>query len=227
MSRRYNGFTLVEILIVISILVILGLIALVGINPMTQIFKGYDSRRRADLNKIKIAMEAYYSDHECFPTFPLVDAEGRPSYVCDSDILSPYLASLPCDPGTKKPYTLFLIPPASTCPQQFAVYAQMFSFFNQNASLAEYCPNILDGHSQGINTLELIYGCSLDEICPVHYGCRNGACVVIADGDLPACGPNFCSPDCSPIRDTDGSILVDCSTINPDTGDYTRECVAY
>jgi prepilin-type N-terminal cleavage/methylation domain-containing protein len=227
MSHRQKGFTLVEILIVVSILVLLGLIALVGINPMTQIFKGYDARRRVDLNKIKIALEAYYSDHECYPLFPLKDTKGRPSYVCNSGILKPYLDSIPCDPSTKKPYTLYLIPDDSTCPQQFAIYAQMFSFFNQNATLAEYCPKILDNHSQGINNLEIIYGCSLQEICPVHYGCRNGACVVVTDDDLPTCGPNFCSSDCSPVRDTDGSILVDCSTVNPNTGEHTRECVAY
>ena len=222
MPTKNQGYTLTEILVVVTIVVVLGLALLVGINPMAQIFKGYDARRKADLSKIKIALEAYYTDHDCYPVFPLKDTKGRPSYVCDSDFLAPYLISMPCDPNGKKPYTLYLTPVDSTCPQQIAVYAPIHSFFDNQANSIPYCPKTVAVHSPDMKNIDIIYGCSSREVCPIHYGCKSGACVVVSEDALPTCGPNFCASDCSPIT----TPPIDCTTINPDDGTYVRECVA-
>lgn len=209
MTRNHKGFTLSEILVVVTIIVILGLAILVGINPIAQIFKGYDARRRADLAKIKIALEGYYSDHECYPTIP-------PNYTCDSDFLKPYLDSMPCDPNTKKPYVIYLTP-AGSCPQQYAVYAQIYSFFDKNANLIPYCPDTIEMHSPGMSNADVISGCSGRSICPVYYGCKNGSCVVIAQDDIPHCSPYYCGSDCSQSpalncqsKDDDGEFIIEC-----------------
>jgi prepilin-type N-terminal cleavage/methylation domain-containing protein len=223
--NQQKGYTLAEILVVVAIIVVLGLALLVGINPMAQIFKAYDAHRKADLSKIKIALEAYYSDHDCYPVFPLKDSKNRPSYVCDSNLLVPYLTSMPCDPNTRKPYTLYLTPTGSSCPQQFAVYAQIYAFFDKSANDISYCPNMIDVHSTDMKNLDLVFGCSSRQVCPTIYGCKSGACVVVAEDDVPTCGPNFCDSACSPINV--GGKIIDCTTINPDDGTYVRECIAF
>lgn len=225
-TKQHKGFTIAEIQVVVIIIVILGLAVLIGINPIAQIFKGFDARRKADLNKIKIALEAYYADHECYPNFPLVDSQNRPSYACDSDILKPYLTSMPCDPSTKQPYTLFLTPAGSTCPQNYAIYAQIYSFFDNQANSIDYCPDTVAMYSAGMRNVDIIEGCSSRQICFTWYGCQNGACVPVAQDQLPSCSPAYCDSDCSPVTQPDGSV-VDCSTINPETGEYTRACVEF
>lgn len=215
MTRHHKGFTLSEILVVVTIIVILGLAILVGINPIAQIFKGYDSRRRADLAKIKTALEGYYSDHECYPDFPFIN--GSRSYVCESDFLKPYLDSMPCDPNTKKPYVIYLTPTDSTCPQQYVTYAQIYSFFDKNANLISYCPDTIEIHSPGMSNADIITGCSGRPVCPVYYGCKNGSCVIVAQDDIPLCSPYYCNSNCSQTltlncqsKDDDDQYIIEC-----------------
>jgi len=209
MYAKHKGYTLVEILLVATILVVLGLALLFGINPLQQIFKGYDARRRADLNKIKVALESYYSDHECYPQFPL---EGtNPTYTCGSDILNPYLEAMPCDPNTKKPYTIYLVPANSTCPQQYSVYAQVYSFFDKNANDIVNCSDTIAVYSSGMSLGDINYGCSNIMPCKERYGCINGTCQKVSD--------NYESAPCSTAYCTNRCGNVNCS--NP-----ARACVA-
>lgn len=225
MSSRKNGYTLVEILVVTTILVVLGILLLIGINPMAQIYKGYDARRKADLQKIKTALENYYSDHECYPVFPITDSAGLPSYTCESDFLRPYLDSMPCDPNSKKPYTIYLVPAVSVCPQNFAAYAKISSYYDPNANDIAKCPDTIEVHSPNMTNFDTIYGCSGQvEVCPIHYGCKKGACVVVADDRIPSCSPSFCDSKCSPIKI--GTKTIDCTSKKAD-GSYIRECIEF
>ena len=199
MTIRHKGYTLAEILIVVSILVLIGIIALVSINPLQQIFKGYDAHRRADLNLIKIALENYYSDHECYPQFTLVDSS--PTYTCGSDILKPYLNEMPCDPNTDKPYTLYLTPANSTCPQQFSVYAQIYSFFDKNANKITNCADMIAVYSSGMDLGSISYGCSKVLPCKASYGCIDGICQKVSDNYEPApCGTSYCTNLCGRVN---------------------------
>jgi len=93
--HKKSGFTLIEILIVVAILAILTLTAIYSITH--NLAKSRDARRKADLDRLKIAMEDYYGDKNEYP--PDGSLSG-----CDSETLKPYLSSVPCDPKTKQPY---------------------------------------------------------------------------------------------------------------------------
>jgi len=60
-----NGFTLIEILIVVAIIAILASIVLVGIGPTEKL--GRDSRRVSDLHEVQTALELYYSKCGYYP----------------------------------------------------------------------------------------------------------------------------------------------------------------
>lgn len=63
---RFDGFTLVEILIVVAIIVILSGIVL-GANIQSAYQKSRDSRRKQDLSKLARIFEDYYNDHTGYP----------------------------------------------------------------------------------------------------------------------------------------------------------------
>ena len=65
--RSGAGFTLVEVLVVITILAILLAATLATIDPFTQIKKAHDAERKHDLVQIRDALDTYYNDHSCYP----------------------------------------------------------------------------------------------------------------------------------------------------------------
>lgn len=82
-------------MIVMAIVIVLLLLLFIGLR--IQITRGYDSRRKTDLFKIRRAYEEYYNDHDCYPPATILD-------TCGSADLSPYLPAVPCDPIKKTPY---------------------------------------------------------------------------------------------------------------------------
>jgi|GEM_PF-491092 len=96
MTRRAkSGFTLIEILIVIAILALLAISAIFMLS--SNLSKARDTKRKADLVRLKTAFEEYYVDHDTYPRFDILDG-------CGSTSLSPYLQSIPCDPKSKRAY---------------------------------------------------------------------------------------------------------------------------
>ncbi|PIR99912.1 hypothetical protein COT86_01430 [Candidatus Collierbacteria bacterium CG10_big_fil_rev_8_21_14_0_10_43_36] len=214
--KHPNGFTLPEILIVVTILVVLGLIILVGINPMMQFFKGYDTRRKSDLYKIKIAFEAYYADHDCYPSIDILNS-------CGSNALEPYLATIPCDPNSLQPYTYYTGPNESfICPQKIAVYAVLANKFDPQGDEIQFCPDTIVSISGDMNYLETVSGCSNRIYCSDWYGCQSGACVLVARDEFPSCSPSTnCDNRCgAPYNQTPEEF---CSQISR-RGTYSNEC---
>ncbi len=66
--KKTNGFTLVELLIVIAIIGVLVTIVIIAINPVKLIRDARDSRMRSDLEQIKASMQLYYNDFKRYPT---------------------------------------------------------------------------------------------------------------------------------------------------------------
>lgn len=112
--HRSPGLTMIELLIVIA--VIAALIISLMFAVRTQLLKARDARRKADLEKIKVAFENYYNDDQCYPPDDILE-------VCEGDQLQPYLDKVPCDPAYDLPYCY--IPDGSSCSQSFKVLAPL------------------------------------------------------------------------------------------------------
>lgn len=152
-----KGFTLLELLVVISLIILLAVIALVLFNPWAQIGKGYDAKRKHDLSELRKAYEDYYNDKGCYPTgniicynAPQEDKKGvgggatlvgYSCNICGREItppdFSPYLSSLPCDPQHPTKDYLYQYDPSS-CPSWYRLYTD-FSNEKDNESLSLGC----------------------------------------------------------------------------------------
>jgi prepilin-type N-terminal cleavage/methylation domain-containing protein len=187
-SKLQSGFTLSELMIVV---VIIGFLALMAFwASRTQVFKGFDARRKSDIRQIKIAIEEYEKDHDCYPMPELVlcnQPVGSPGTM-----LRPYLDKIPCDPRTGATY--YYEYEDSTCPKWYRLYAILendkdrdyLGAIGPNGSFNYYSgsPN---GPVPGITSSNV-------------YGCHSGVCgPVVWDDTRPgaSCDPNYGAPDCS------------------------------
>jgi Tfp pilus assembly protein PilE len=116
-KRFTTGLTLVELLVVVAIL---ALLIVLGIWVyQRQLAKGWDARRKSDLDKIKIAVEEYEKDHDCYPPEALLNCD--PKTGLKGTGLKPYINQIPCDPRTKVSYKYEIS--SGTCPRWFRLYS--------------------------------------------------------------------------------------------------------
>ncbi len=208
-SFTLKGFTLVELLIVFSIIVVLAVILVAYFRSQT--LKGNDARRRADINRIKIAVEEYEKDNDCYPLLSEMQKCGTDPTIA----IHPYLNDVPCDPATKGPYTYE--PSCTTddcCPVWYRIYGDMD--YTQDPSLT---PGIGPGSAynyvsgsdnapipvSGSSSTPTPGGYGLDPDGVQFYGCRSGVCVPINwDPTIPGpeCTTNWrnsgCNDSCGP-----------------------------
>lgn len=208
-SYKNKGFTLVELVIVIAIIAILAVIAIAYFS--SQLSKGKDARRKSDLDRIKIAVEEYEKDHNCYPLALSCTPEGTE--------LQPYLNQIPCDPGTNAPYVYEH--EVSMCPSWYRLYAKLdytqdplalpfcgpagndaFNYYVSSPN-APGCVPITGGSGSGGGgvgggggTPTVPPGQFIDT---GYYGCKGGTCVPITWDPTrpgPECDPNYQSNDC-------------------------------
>lgn len=96
---------MIELLVAVAILAFMAVVFLFMMP--TQLQKGRDAERKADLEKIKVAFEDYYNDNSCYPP------EGSLE-TCGDTNLAPYLSEIPCDPIRDVPY-VYLPVEGDTC----------------------------------------------------------------------------------------------------------------
>jgi prepilin-type N-terminal cleavage/methylation domain-containing protein len=114
-KKLFSAFTLIEVIIVVAIIAILIIAAIWAYR--TQILKGFDSRRKTDMYQIKVALEEYEKDHNCYPTAVLYREQGE-------EILKPYIPFLPKDPRTKEDYVY--TPQSDTgCPKWYWLFTSL------------------------------------------------------------------------------------------------------
>lgn len=98
-KKSKRGFTLIELMVVISIIGLLSSIVLAAMN--TARIKGRDTQRIQALEEIRKAITLYYHDHEYYP--PVVSnawsATGNAGWGSLTSALVPtYISVLPKDP---------------------------------------------------------------------------------------------------------------------------------
>jgi len=115
MLKNREGFTLIEILIVIGIISILAAIVIVAINPARQFFQARNAQRRSDVNTILNAVYQYAIDNngslpasvptsaDCSGTATneVCKTGGTCTSLVDLSVLTTdetYLVSIPLDP---------------------------------------------------------------------------------------------------------------------------------
>ena len=192
MAKKYlHGFTLIEVIMAVAIVAILAILV---IGTFTrQIVKGNDAKRKANLDRIKVAVEEYEKDKNCYPL----------TVTCPTDAgIGSYLKNVPCDPVTGTPY--FYEPePLKTCPSWFRMYAGL-----QNTDDPSLLPGIGPGGAYNY------YVSSPNASIPVpqapfdFYACTGGVCRSIEWDPIKGarCDPNYqnvsdCYGDCPTSED--------------------------
>lgn len=103
LKRRFNAFTLIELLIVVAIIAILAAIAVP--NFLEAQVRSKVSRCKTDMRSIATAIEAYKVDTNHYPPEPIL---GRPlPYWLALQVLTTpvaYLSSIPPDTFPEKPW---------------------------------------------------------------------------------------------------------------------------
>lgn len=128
--RDQSGFTLVELLIVVGMIGILSVAILATLNPIDQIQKGKDAKRKSDLAQIHRALELYYQDWGRYPphTFNYSGAVNYQIISTDANdpvkewgtSWTPYMERLPKDENSQKRYLYY-----SPDQQLFYLYASL------------------------------------------------------------------------------------------------------
>jgi general secretion pathway protein G len=95
--KKSNGFTLVELLVVLSILALLLTLAVP--KYFTSIEKAKNATLKQDLNTLRESLDKYYADNGQYPK------------TLDDLVEHKYIRKLPVDPITEKNNTWIFTPP--------------------------------------------------------------------------------------------------------------------
>ena len=197
MNKGIKGFTLVELLVVMTILVILMIIMIGAFNPLAMVTRAIDSRRKKDLNRIRLSFEDYFNDKNCYPDQDVLDEllkEGN----CKSDVFSPWINSWPCDPESRQPYVI--VSERTDCPSWFKIYANLGNLNDTSIPEGWYDHDDFYLFGEGLSVDDANYGTSSTNVFWYDYGlapwCELDKCwqKIISTG---GCGPVSvpCVPD--------------------------------
>lgn len=110
-----HGFTLVELLVVMSII---GVLTTIGLGSFaTAQMRGRDAQRKSDLKQISHALEIYYSDHGTYPSTLTFGSEF-------TDSKTVYFKEVPVDPSSGYSYVYRTVPSDPTKKYQLFAYIE-------------------------------------------------------------------------------------------------------
>ena len=111
-KHKQNGFTLIEVLVVIGIIAILATVVLVAVNPTRQFKLARDSQRTSNVNAILNAVHQNITEHKGMftcngavrdlpQTFTIIKSSSNNNDPGDIAVclVPDYLSSLPFDPS--------------------------------------------------------------------------------------------------------------------------------
>ncbi|KKR85118.1 MAG: Type II secretion system protein G [Candidatus Woesebacteria bacterium GW2011_GWB1_41_10] len=200
---RNPGFTLVELVIVVSIISFLVLMGMALLR--LQVFKGNDARRKSDIKKIQVAIEEYEKDNDCYPPSEIV--------VCEpGDSLRPYIDKIPCDPVSRESY--YYEPKSGACPNWYILYSKL-----ENEKDGDVIYGL--GPGGAYNYVAGSPNAPLSTPGPTptggggsesgYWGCKSGICAGI--GSRTECSPNYTSSGCSGQCGTPENPMNECVPI--------------
>lgn len=102
LNIKQNGFTLVELLVVILIISILSGLILGVLNPAGIRAKSRDAQRTSDLKKIQTALELYFADNRGYPISSSnnwILINGTSDDLSSALLSGGYLTNIPTDPA--------------------------------------------------------------------------------------------------------------------------------
>lgn len=93
MNKKQKGFTLVELMIVITVIAILATIGVVSFSRVQK--QARDTKRKADMRALATSLQAWFTEKQAYPTATQTTAVLVPDYI----------PVLPKDPLNKTDYT--------------------------------------------------------------------------------------------------------------------------
>lgn len=118
-AYRQAGFTLIELLVVIAVIGVLATVLIVVIDPVKQLQRARDTKRKADVAKIQQALEMYRSDTGGYPDATSLQNCGDSVDLQNNGVK--YLTGVPCDPTTNSAY--LYTPDSNTPPISYTIVA--------------------------------------------------------------------------------------------------------
>ncbi|MEK7559174.1 MAG: type II secretion system protein [Patescibacteria group bacterium] len=108
MLKSSKGFTLVELILVIAVLSIMAVVLINLTNPVEQIRKANDARRKSDLAQIQKTLEAYLNDNGRYPGSS-ADYKISPAGtdVNWGTTWTAYKTAIPSDPSSSRYYVYY------------------------------------------------------------------------------------------------------------------------
>ena len=162
-TKNATGLSLIEILVVTAILMIVLIAGLWQFS--TQMAKGRDARRKADLDRIKKAYEDYATDYSQYPPFGTLDSCGDSSATA----LASYLPEIPCDPADGSPYLYVPYPDFGDTSGGFRVYAKLEQELDPDVATLGCNQGIGCGVPVSVIADPEAYNYGVSEGVPVYY----------------------------------------------------------